>query len=278
MRNTQAGTSRRGQDRGARLLVSLLLGVLGAATGSAADPAAETAPGVSVSVTPSFVSQYMFRGIHIGGPSFQTSVEADVGNLFAGVWASLPVADTPSGNGTDEIDPYASYEITLNGSTSLLPGIQAYYYPRADTRGGSCRATLEPNLGLNYSAGALTLLPRICYDLVLDSETYEFNARYVVELSPLHTELDFAATLGTENVHRSVNTAASGLPQAESRNSYWLAGLTVPVAFVHVGKLTVGYAYTMGFSGSIRGDGMARTPDPSSMGRPVLSVIYNYWF
>lgn len=279
VRDGHDASSRRLAGTGARVLVALLLAALGAATESAADPAATEEPAsAAVSLTPSLVSQYMFRGIHIEGPSFQPSVEVVAGNLVAGVWANFPVASAPAGDQTDEIDPYASYKIAVSGNASLLPGIQIYGYPHSDTGAGSYRATVEPYLGLTYVVGPLTFSPKIYYDVILDSETYELNAGYKVPLPAVHTELDFAATLGTDVTHHPTNTAASGLPQAETRNSYWMAALTVPISFVRVGNLSLGYAYMMGFSGSVRESGMARMTDPASMGRPVLSVIYEYGF
>ena len=48
--------------------------------------ASARADGTSVVVTPAFVNQYMFRGVRLGGPSFEPSVEIDSGNFALGVW------------------------------------------------------------------------------------------------------------------------------------------------------------------------------------------------
>ena len=54
------------------LLSALTLGSLSLSAQTAPAPAA---PSVAVTVTPSFASQYMFRGQRLGGASFQPTVE-----------------------------------------------------------------------------------------------------------------------------------------------------------------------------------------------------------
>ena len=68
----------------------------------AAAPAA--APSVTTVFTTSVVSQYMFRGTRLGGPSLQPSLEVDSGNLALGIWASTPLADKVPGQSDPELD------------------------------------------------------------------------------------------------------------------------------------------------------------------------------
>src|SRR5688572_8789027 len=81
---------------------SLLLAVLtfGVVTASAQTPApapAPAAPSTSWTLTPAFVSQYMFRGARLGGPSFQPAIEYGANNLVLGLWSNFPIADKVDG-------------------------------------------------------------------------------------------------------------------------------------------------------------------------------------
>src|SRR3954468_6212334 len=60
-------------------------------------PAVPAAPSWSVTATPSVVSQYMFRGVRLGGASFEPTVEADYGNLALLVWANFPIKNKVPG-------------------------------------------------------------------------------------------------------------------------------------------------------------------------------------
>ena len=91
----------------ARCLSSLLASA--ALTASVA-----AASGGSVTASPEFVSQYMFRGERLGGPSFQPTLEFDAGDLALGLWANLPLASKVPGQSDPEIDPYVSYKAFKN--------------------------------------------------------------------------------------------------------------------------------------------------------------------
>src|ERR1700712_5055824 len=75
------------------------------ATTVAAVPAAPAAPTASWTTPPAFVSQYMFRGVRLGGPSFEPAVEFDYDNIGLGVWANYPMSDKVVGQSDPEIDP-----------------------------------------------------------------------------------------------------------------------------------------------------------------------------
>ena len=131
-----------------------------AAPAPAAVPAAApAAPAVSVTLTPSYVSQYMFRGQRLGGQSFEPSVEADTGNWALGVWSNLPLANRVPGQSNPEIDPYGSYTWNLGDSLSLQPGFTIYTYAKAPTDQGFFRSTYEPNFAVNYTIDGFKLTP-----------------------------------------------------------------------------------------------------------------------
>ncbi len=68
-----------------------------AATPAAPAVATPPAPAFTTTITPSVVSQYMFRGQRLGGGAFEPSVEVDAGNLAIGVWANVPIVNKVSG-------------------------------------------------------------------------------------------------------------------------------------------------------------------------------------
>ena len=148
-------------------------------------PAAAPASAVSVVVTPAFVSQYMFRGVRLGGPSFEPAVEVDSGNLALGVWSNFPIKDKVPGQSDPEIDPYGSYKVTINDSLSVAPGFTWYNYPNADTSNGFFKSTFEPNIALNCTAGGVTFTPKLYYDLVLKGPTYELTVTYTTPLKEI---------------------------------------------------------------------------------------------
>ena len=79
-----------------QLLLSLLsVAAVGTVSTRAQAPAAKPAAAPAYTVTSTFtaVSQYMFRGQRLGGPSWQPSVEVAAGDFTAGLWSNLPFKD-----------------------------------------------------------------------------------------------------------------------------------------------------------------------------------------
>ena len=92
---------------------------------------AEAAYGVW-GLTPAVVSQYMFRGVRRGGPSFEPTIEYDYGSLAVGVWANFPLMDKVVGQSDPEFDFYGSYTVeVVKDAVSLAPGVTIYTYPNA---------------------------------------------------------------------------------------------------------------------------------------------------
>ncbi len=248
-----------------------LLLLLGAAAVPLWADAPPAPPALSFTLTPTYVSQYMFRGARLGGSSFEPSLEGDYGNLAAGVWCNFPLADKVPGQSDPEVDPYATYTFALSDQLSLQPGLEVYTYPRAKTSDGFFRATVEPNLGLNATLGPVKVAPKVYYDLVLRSPTWELNASSAVPLKSAGTELDFLGTVGTYSARNWINTAGQGGPKTKAWGSYWLLGVTVPYQLAASVRLAVGYAYTRGFNASTQ---LGQDPKESSapVGRGVLTV------
>lgn len=239
-------------------------------------PAAAT-PSMAVTLTPSYVSQYMFRGQRLSGQSFQPSVEADYGSWALGVWSSTPInshAKVP-GQSDPEVDPYGSYTFALNSDLSLQPGFTWYTYPHASTRNGFYRMTFEPSLALNYTIDGVKLTPKFYHDTVLRQDTYEFSATYAFPLKDQGTELDFTGTAGTYNGTREVDHAS---PNVKAWGNYWLLGVSAPFQITKNSKLTVGWAYTDGTDAYFKQAGFRKVPNSAAVGRGVATVSYAWTF
>jgi hypothetical protein len=217
----------------------------------------------------------MFRGVRLGGPSFQPSTEFDWGNLAVGLWVNLPISDRVPGVSDPEIDPYASYTFTVNDNFSIVPGFTVYTYPNADTANGFYKATFEPNLAVNYTLAGVKLTPKAYYDVVMQGPTFELSAAYTVPLAKLHTELDFAATVGTYFWDDSVKNAS---PKVKNSGSYCQLGVTLPFTLAKNLTLTPGVAYVQGFDNRFQISGQPDTDNHAAVGRAVMSLSLGYTF
>lgn len=258
----------------ASLLAASLM--LAGATAFADDaaPAPAATPSVSTVLTPSLVNQYMFRGVRLGGLSFQPSVEVDSGNFAAGIWANKPLADSVSGQSNPEIDPYASYTIAYNDNLSVVPGITVYTYTNANTSFGFYKATVEPNLALNYTVSGIKLTPKIYYDLVMHGTTYEVTAAYpiIIEGGP---ELDFSVTGGTYIIADSVNKAS---PAVKNWGDYYSIGISAPIEITKTSKLIFGLSYVKGSGNFYKQGDTGQYLNTGAAGRGVASLSYTITF
>jgi hypothetical protein len=262
------------------LLGGLAAGAINANAQTAAPAAqvpapAPSEPALSLVLTPSYVSQYMFRGQRLGGQSFEPSVEADYGNWALGVWSNFPLADRVPGQSDPEIDPYGSYTYSVNDSLSLQPGFTVYTYANAPTDQGFYRSTFEPNFAVNYTVGGVKFTPKLYYDVVLKGLTSELSAGYAVPLKELGSELDFAGTIGNYFLHDAVNYSD---PRTKSVGNYWLLGVSAPFTINKATKLTVGWAYTEGVGAYSKQGTFPRVDNAQAVGRGVASASLAYTF
>lgn len=234
-----------------------------------------TAPTLSTTFTPSIVSQYMFRGQRLGGPSFQPSVELDYDTAAIGVWSNIPLKDRVVGVSDPEFDFYGSNTFTVNDATSVVVGFTYYYYPRADLNVGFYRSTFEPNVAVNYTFAGLKVTPKLYWDFVLEGPTYELTGAYAVPLKEIGTELDFTATWGTYLVKDAANHAS---PKFKAWGDYWLLGVALPFQITKESKLSVGFAYTKGSDAFFKQTGSPKASNTSAVGRGVLTLSYAYTF
>ena len=248
-----------------------------------AAPAPEpAAPSSSWVLTPAVASQYMFRGVRLGGPSFEPSLEFDSGSLALGVWANTPITDKVPGQSDPEFDFYGSYTLEMIKDTlSWVPGFTIYTYPDANESNGFYKATYEPNLALKYTVAGWTLTPKVYYDLKLKGPTYEFTAAYTIPLPDAKTEIDFTATAGTfkwtaaaPNATMTVGTPAD----VKNYGNYYLVGIAAPFQLSSASKLTVGVAYTKGSDNFIKIGTDGKYPNGAAVGRTVFTLSYAYTF
>ncbi|HUL53111.1 MAG TPA: TorF family putative porin [Opitutaceae bacterium] len=233
------------------------------------------ADGTSVVLTPALVNQYMFRGVRLGGPSFEPTIEVDSGNLALGVWMNFPMKDKVPGQSDPEIDPYGSYTLTVNDALSVAPGFTWYNYPNADTSNGFFKSSFEPNLALNYTVAGVKLTPKVYYDLVLKGPTYEFTLAYAVPLKDIGSELDWTATFGTYIWREAIKDAD---PAVKNWGNYYLIGVSMPFALSKESKLSIGFAYTKGTSNFIKQGSDPRVENTAAVGRGVVTLSYTYTF
>lgn len=260
----------------ALLLCALTTGALSTrAQTAAASPAPTTAPTVSVTLTPSFVSQYMFRGQRLSGESFQPVVEATYGNLGLGVWSSFPIQDKATGASDPEIDPYGYYTVTINDKLSVVPGFTFYTYPKANTNAGFYRSTFEPSVALNYTVVGVKLTPKLYYDFTLEGPTGELSAAYALPLKDLGTEMDFSATYGE---YLQKNAVRNSLPDTKVWGNYWWVGVSMPYQITKNSKLTVGFGYAKGDDAFVKTGSAPKVPNSLAMGRGVVSLSYAWTF
>lgn len=244
-------------------------------TTNAATSTATNEPEMSVTVAPAFASEYMFRGVRLGGPSFQPYMELDWGNLAVGLWANLPIADSVPGQSDPELDPYFSYTFNVNDNFSIVPGFTAYTYPNADTADGFYVATYEPNLAVNYTIAGVKLTPKVYYDVTMQGPTFELNAAYTVPLEKLHTELDFSGSVGTYYWDDSVKGAS---PKVKNSGSYYQVGVALPFTLNEHLKLIPGVAYAQGFDNKFEVAGQPDENNSAAVGRVVATISLSYTF
>jgi len=256
------------------LSAALLAGALpnlGAQTTEAAAPAAPSAPSWSFLLTPSIASQYMFRGVRLGGPAFQPTIEADYGSLALGVWASTPLSHKVPGQSDPEVDPYGSYTFAINESLSIVPGFTYYTYPRALPSNGFYHSTFEPSLALNYTVSGIKFTPKFYYDVVLHGPTYELTVAYTVPLKNLGTELDFTGVVGTFLWSDAIPNSN---PETKNWGDYYQIGVAAPFEISKQSKVTLGIAWVKGSNNYFKTGTDPRSQNTAAVGRGVVSVSY----
>ncbi|MDP3072706.1 MAG: TorF family putative porin [Opitutaceae bacterium] len=256
------------------LLATLAVLALGASSGLRAQaPAPAAAPSSSWTITPAVVSQYMLRGVRLGGLSAQPVIEYTSGPVTAGLWNNIPLADRVPGQSNPEIDPYASYTMELAKDLTFQPGFILYLYPAARKKDGFYKMTFEPSVALNYTIEGIKLTPKLYYDTVLKQTLIEGSVAYSVPLKEIGTELSFLGQWGT---FKAKDILENSSPATKNWGEYWLAGVTLPFQLDKQSKLSVGWAYTKGRDNFLKTGNAPKSVNTSAVGRGVVTVAYSF--
>jgi uncharacterized protein (TIGR02001 family) len=258
-------------------LLTLLTGLaaLGAVGAHAQTPAPAAAPAATVTITPAFVSQYMLRGVRLGGPSFQPTIEYASGPLTLGLWNNFPLKDKVTGQSDPEIDPYGSYTIELGKDLTLVPGFILYTYPRAEKPNGFYQLTFEPSLALNYTVEGVKLTPKFYYDMVLKQSLFEFSVAYSIPVKEIGSSIDFLGQVGTFKAQDALENSSPGF---KNYGNYWLAGVTLPFQITKESKVSIGWAYTKGSDNFFKQGSRPKFENTGAVGRGVATLAYSYTY
>jgi uncharacterized protein (TIGR02001 family) len=260
-----------------KLLLTALGALAGAAQSSLAQaPApAAAAPSASWTLTPAFVSQYMLRGVRLGGASLQPVIEYASGPLVVGLWNNFPLKSKVPGQSDPEIDPYGSYTFEITKDFTIQPGFILYLYPNAEKKNGFYKTTFEPSLALNYTVEGIKFTPKVYRDTVLAQTLWEFNVAYSIPLKDAGTEIAFLGSYGTFKANEALENSS---PATKNWGNYWLAGVTLPFQIAKDQKLSVGWAYTEGRENFFKTGRAPKSVNTGAVGRGVATVSYAFTF
>jgi len=217
----------------------------------------------------SLVSDYVFRGQHLGGASAQPSLEGKFGDWDVGLWASLPL-EKPTGVASDpELNPWASRSIALGRGVTLVPGVTAYLFPESDSGRGGYRFSIEPNVALYASWQGVLLAPRLSLDPRRKGVTAELGAALALPLTALGTELDFSATLG---VYRERDAIRGGPGETRAGGRYGQLGVSVPYQLNYQTRIQLGLSYSFSDGLYLQPPGGPRSGHPLAANRAVASL------
>jgi len=257
------------------VLTALAAGALAARAQTPAPAPAAAAPSATWTVTPTIASQYMFRGVRLGGASFQPTIEYGSGPLVLGLWSSFPMKDKVPGQSDPELDPYGSYTFDLAKDLTLQPGFILYTYPNANKNNGFFGTTFEPSLALNYTVEGVKLTPKIYYDMVMKQSLLEFSVAYAIPLKDAGTEIDFLGQVGT---FKALDMLENSSPAYKNYGNYWLAGITLPFQITKDAKLSIGWAYTKGSDNFFKQGSRPKFENTAAVGRGVATISYSMTF
>lgn len=233
------------------------------------------APAATWTVTPAFASQYMFRGVRMGGPGFQPTIEYSQGRFAGGVWGNIPLDNTVPGVSDPEFDIYGSYTMPLSENMSMVGGFTWYLFPDAVKNLGFYKSTFEPSVALNYTVNGLKLTPKLYYDVVLKGVTAEFTAFYAIPLQDMGTELDLTAVAGTFKWDEAAENTS---PSVKNWGDYWSLGVSMPFQVSANSKVTIGAAYVEGSNNYFKQASLPRTVNTGAISRGVFSIAYSVTF
>lgn len=199
------------------------------------------------------VSEYVFRGVSLGGSSIQPSTEISMDfGLTVGAWYSAGLGSDSSVQ-ADEIDFYANYSLPLEGSFSLDVGGTYYHYPQfgsfLETDGGSA-GSYEVYGSAGLSDAPLSPAATVYYDFTLETFTLEGSIGHSLALPREGWTADLGLTAGLVEPD-----AGSGYEWATATVSANKA-VTDTISFFVAGNFTVNSEdNTLGFDREVLANG-----------------------
>jgi len=176
------------------------------------------------------VTKYVFRGVQIAKSSFQPSVQLTSGNLYGGVWSSVPLRNKHEEIASTEVDLNVGYMAKLTEKLTADIGVNGYFYPNKSHDDGDY--SVESFVGLNLELGNFTPKVYVYRDFNLDNYTVQGSLGYSVPLKKFGTSLDFSVTAG------------SVFQDDGEDYNYCGVGVNVPYKLSDRVKLNVGLSYT----------------------------------
>ena len=178
------------------------------------------------------VSEYVFRGVSLGGASLQPSTEisTDFG-ITVGAWYSAGLGSDSSVQ-ADEIDLYISYALPIEGPISAEVGGTYYHYPQFgslfETEDGFAGSyEVYGSVGLNDVP--LSPSATVYYDFTLENLTVEGFVGHSLDLPRDGWSADLGLTAGLVDSDQGFDyewgTATVALNKAVTENiDFYLSG------------------------------------------------------
>jgi len=223
-----------------RLIFPLALAALFAAPSHS--QSAENGEKGTFTVTPSFVSDYVWRGQRLGGFSFQPTFSYEKGPWNFELFANLPLDEKMSETVFPEFDFSASYEFSFaNDFFKIRPSLIAYTYPNTEVE--IHKTIFEPNVSLAFSLKDLSLSLNLYYDLTQKGPTYEVEAGYTIPLAE-RVGIELSALAGKFEL---TDVVPNAVPKEKFSGSYWHAGISVPIELTERMAIVPGWQYAKGY-------------------------------
>jgi hypothetical protein len=246
------------------------------------DLSIDKSPELVVTATPTWMSEFNYRGQMAGGNTFLIPIDLEYGNFSYEIWTASDL----SRRSNQEIDYTANYSINLGDDIIVKPGMTIYTYPKQDSQFGFYNdyngiglgyysSELEPSLAFEFNLGGVHISPQIAYDRQVKGTTYELNADYDYKLSAINTKINFFVTIGQTYL---ANASQVRLPPRVIESfSYYTAGFLVPYKLTKHFSLKAGWQYDYG-SGYVKREirPVQYLKMPLSSGAVSLQIEANY--
>ncbi len=211
---------------------------------------------ITVNATPTWLSEFDYRGQMMGGNTLVIPVNINVGNFSYQIWTGYDL----SKSNNQEIDYSGCYSFNLGDDIIIKPGLTVYTYPKQDSAfgffndyegigGGYYSSEIEPNIEVDFTIAGIKFSPQCSYNKQIKSTTYELNAEYDYPVKYLHTEIELYAQAGQTYVQNA--SLVRQPPRVVESFSYYSLGFLVPYEISKHFTLKAGWQYNLG-SGYIK--------------------------